>query len=114
MGLLVEDNGVGEHRAGVYTDVTGELDGVAEDAFVGYGAVVADVCLGHDEAFVADAGGAALVDAAVDDDVFADGDLVAGDAVGLGAFPAEVLRVGADNGTLINFVVCSEACAAEN
>ena len=114
MGLLVEDDGVGEHRARVDADVAGKLDAVAEDAFVGYRAVVADVRLGHDEAFVADAGGTALVDAAVDDDMLADGDFVAGDAVGAGALPAEILRVGADDGTLVNFVVGAEACAAEN
>ena len=46
--------------------------------------------------------------------MFTDYDIVADVAVGLFTVPTEILRVGTDDGTLINFAVLTDACAVDD
>ena len=51
---------------------------------------------------------------AVYDNVFAYAGAITYATVCLVAFPAEILRIGADNGALVNFDILSESCTAHN
>ena len=68
----------------------------------------------HNEAVVADACASFAGDAAVDYDLLSDDVVVSDIAECAFAFPAEVLRVGADDGTLVHLVVRSHSGAAHN
>lgn len=103
-----------EYGASVDGDVAGHFDTIAQHARAGDDAVMSDMCFGHNEASVAYACAAFFGYAAVDNDLFADDVVVAYVAKCFLAFPTKVLGVGADDGSLIDFVVFAHACAADN
>ena len=82
--------------------VASYLYGIADDAVVADFGVVADMGLRHDEGMASDACGRAGMNAAVDDDVFADAVVIADYHFGLVAFPAEVLRIGGNYRTFVD------------
>ncbi len=88
-----ERNAVAYHRASLYE------------------AVVAYVCVGHNEAVVAYYGGSCRAYASVYDHMLSYHVVVADGAVGLLTFPSEILRVGTDYCALVDFVVLSHARA---
>lgn len=114
IGIFVHDDAGREYGAGVDSDIAGYLDSVAKDVGAYDVAVMSDVCFGHDEASVTDACTAFFGDTAVDDDLFADGVVVADVAVCLLAFPTEVLGVGTDDGSLVYFIVFAHTSAADD
>lgn len=114
IGILVNDDAGREYGAGVDGDVSGHLDAVAQHTGSHDVAVVSDVCFGQDKATVAYACAAFFGDAAVDDYLFADDIIVTYVAVCLLAFPTEVLGVGADDGSLVDFVVFAHTGAAND
>ena len=91
--------------------VAGDGDAVAQHAALVDVCVVADVRVGHDPAVRVDAGASLGGYAAVDYHVFAYHAVVADVAVCVLTFPAEVLRVGADDCALIHFGVLADAGA---
>ncbi len=109
------DNSV-RRKYGAFVDysVAGYGDAVAEDAFAHDVRVVAYMAVCHDEASVADACTALAGDAAVDYDMFADDVIVADIAICLLAFPSEILRVGAYDCTLVDFVAAAHARASDD
>lgn len=114
IGILVNDDAGREYGAGVDGNVSGHLDAVAQHTGSHDVAVVSDVCFGQDKATVAYACAAFFGDAAVDDYLFADDTIVTYVAVCLLAFPTEVLGVGADDGSLVDFVVFAHTGAAND
>ena len=114
IGVFVYDGAGREYGAGVDGDVSGHFDAVAQHAGAYDVAVVSDVSLGHNEAPVAYTCTAFFGDTAVDDDLFADDIVVAYVAVSFLALPTEVLGVGADDGTLVDFVVFAHASTADD
>ena len=75
---------------------------------------MADMGVGHEEGTGTDACAAFGVDATVDDDILTDHHIVTDEAVGETTFPAEILRVGSDDGSLIDLAVFAEAGAADD
>ena len=70
-----------------------------------------DMAFGHDEVVIAYACATFGAYAAVDDHILADGVVVADIAECGLSVPAEILRIGADDGALVNAVVLTHACA---
>ena len=58
-------------------------------------------------------GALACIDAAVDDHILTDGVAVADGHVAVVTLPAEVLRGGRDDASLVEFVVLADACSFE-
>ena len=110
-GTFVEDDGRRKNCMVVDKDITCNLDSVTEHTGTDNVGVVTDVGFGKDETVVANSCAAIGVDAAVDDDLLADDVVVSDIALGLFTRPAEVLGVGTNDGTLIDFVVFAYACS---
>ena len=112
VAALVHNGVAGDDDALVNLHIAGHGDAVAQHTLALDVRVMSYMALGHDEAVVADARAAAWRDAAVDYHLLADYVVVAYVAVCLIALPAEVLRVGTDDGALIHLVAGAHARAA--
>lgn len=111
---LVADDVGGEYYIIGDEDIAGEFDAVAEHAPVSDFAVMADMCLSHDEVVASYFGETVLMDGTVDDYVFVNFVVVADAEERLFAVPAKILRVSAYYGTLENFVVLANDCVMEH
>ena len=69
---------------------------------------------GHNERIIDYHGALFRVEAAIYDYIFADHIVIADGAERWLTCPTEILRVGADNGVLVNFVVLTKASATHN
>lgn len=112
--FLIDDDIRRQDRALVDENVSGDCHSIAEHAAANDLAVVSDMAVCADEAVRADGCSALVVDAAVDDDVLTDDGVVAHEAVCVLSFPAEVLGIGAYNGSLIHFIVLTHACTRQD
>lgn len=112
--FLIDDDIRRQDRAFVDENVSGDCHSIAEHAAANDLAVVSDMAVCADEAVRADGCSPLVVDAAVDDDVLTDDGVVAHEAVSVLSFPAEVLGIGAYDGTLVDFYVFSKCCAMDN
>lgn len=110
--LLVHD-GIGrQHCALLNERIACHRGAIAEDASAHDVGVMAYVHLRHQEAAIAYARASFGRDASVYYHLLADHIVIAYVAVGLLAVPAEILRVGTNDGALIDFVVFPYACAS--
>ncbi len=114
IGFFVDNAIRRQYDAVADLTVAGHYNPIAENAAVADNRIMADMSLCHDEVVVADACATLRLDAAVYDHILADSVVIADVAVGFFTFPAEVLRLRADNRTLEHAVVLSHACPLQN
>lgn len=95
-------------------NISGYLSAIADDGVTDECGVVPDMNLSHDDTTIAYESGFAGIYAAIDDDVLADSDVVANNAISGLTFPAEILRIGADDRPLINLDIIAEGGAGNN
>ena len=81
-------------------DASAESHSISEHTVAAYGTVMSEVHIGHDEVVIGYMRASGRIYAQVDDHMLTDYIVVSDIAIGLLAFPAEILRQRTYNGTL--------------